>query len=208
MPTAAPLPAGQSFAPGLNPLGLFSFTTQGNSTIQAGTQTYNPGDVPAPPQYGSGAGAPTNFTQTNFGGFSTPNMAASLNTQHPYVLAAPAPRAVAPAPAPAPSNPPRPVLTVSPTGGQGYLPPQSPGYQPTRPLITGNNNLYREPTDTELLGRFSTRASPFNVPISNLPSQTPPTTYNNVPNTGLSKSAMRIPSSPLSFNSGARVGNV
>lgn len=174
---------GQASPGAINPLGLFSITSNGTNTTAIQGQQFNPGDVPAPPVYGSGVGAPTDYTQTNFGGSVAPNMAATLNNPHPAILASPAP--VTPAPAT------RPVTA----------PTSAPGSQFLTTAIRNKFGLnispqeIMQPAVTPGFGHTSPVTSPYDaIPFNN---KTP--TYARVPNRALSKSSMTVTVSDLQF---------
>ncbi|MHB8413993.1 MAG: hypothetical protein ACYDB1_01165 [Acidiferrobacteraceae bacterium] len=200
-------------APSLNPLGLFSLTVQNGSTVQAGSQSFNPGDVPAPPQYGSGTGAPTNYTAFNFGGQAAPDMQSDLNSPHSYVLApgTPAP-VVTPTPITTPTTGPG-SGTGNPVhmGPQGKYVPASwgpvgrdnaSGLNPAD-VGTGLTSLSAATTNNGEYNLFdSGQLGPGHMGIAGMKARELANThasYTATKNTALSPSALSVPTTHLQF---------
>ncbi len=181
-------------APSINPLGLFGLTVKNGSTIQAGNQVFNPGDVPAPPVYGLGAGAATDYTQFNFGGQAAPDMQRGLNSPHASILAPPAPPAPAktittPGPGTRPFTPGERPPPGAPPGGYG-------GINSLNPMDSLNRaNLNDDEWNPMDAGFFARLMHSHGAALANAASKS----YHAIKNTALSPAAMTVPATPLQF---------
>lgn len=154
---------------------------------------------PAAPGFSPGTMPAQNFTNNDFGDFSTPSMQATVGGAHPGILVQP------PAPPPPPSPPP-------PSNPGGGPPAEGTGLQ-----VQQSNAAHTVMSNSRINGlNPATLSNDYLFSKGNMPQDrllsggTPPTiaaylksVYGQTPNTAISKSAMSVPASYNSTTSTA-----